>query len=139
MQKRSLLKRISIHLMFLLIDRRGGFCIRRKVISIHLMFLLIDPARCKALATFLISIHLMFLLIPDPAPLETIFGIYFNTSHVSINLGKGKYDSEIEKHFNTSHVSINRGHPFAGHTAYYISIHLMFLLILPDHEAGTGI
>ena len=56
-------KRISIHLMFLLIEKDDLFCDKRQPISIHLMFLLIKN------------------------PVQRILSApkHFNTSHVSIN------------------------------------------------------
>ena len=54
----------------------------------------------------------------------------FNTSHVSINLTMVQKDAPCSADFNTSHVSINRKFNKRIHKIMYISIHLMFLLII---------
>ena len=97
---------ISIHLMFLLIFILEILAFLLVIISIHLMFLLIRAVKTEADTYFKISIHLMFLLIFQGALLWIVL-LYFNTSHVSINLIK---------------VVTGRGLSF-------ISIHLMFPLI----------
>ena len=77
---------ISIHLMFLLILYHISYRIPKNIISIHLMFLLIWSC-CHLFAYLkLISIHLMFLLIPYVSVITGAASMYFNTSHVSINL-----------------------------------------------------
>ena len=97
-------------------------------ISIHLMFLLIQgrcplqEMRCK------ISIHLMFLLILACCS-PTSPTSYFNTSHVSINRRGCSGFGAPQDDFNTSHVSINRADENACRMHSIISIHLMFLLI----------
>jgi len=53
----------------------------------------------------------------------------FNTSHVSINPAAGKEDYVEYKRFNTSHVSINLSGYCPVRYVWYVSIHLMFLLI----------
>ena len=55
-------RKISIHLMFLLIRDSLEAALLGKI-SIHLMFLLITPQPIKTSTSSTISIHLMFLLI----------------------------------------------------------------------------
>ena len=152
-------RRISIHLMFLLICNCRA--VRRCSwqyfntshvsinlihilpfwnayrISIHLMFLLIAAAAPSDNTTTVISIHLMFLLIRYPIRSRWIRNIYFNTSHVSINpsCNCGEYDRFY--HFNTSHVSINPAiectmcHPEVYFNTSHVSIN-------PDQRAQHG-
>ena len=55
--------RVSIHLMFLLIEKDSDSQQDRRVVSIHLMFLLIKRDEAVQESGWLVSIHLMFLLI----------------------------------------------------------------------------
>ena len=65
--------------------------------------------------------------------------LYFNTSHVSINLVlPGRKDIEY-RNFNTSHVSINQDYPNQKQNQSVISIHLMFLLIVAKILTDAGV
>ena len=119
---------ISIHLMFLLITKQKSYGMRKIphfntshvsinrfivqhnfcifFISIHLMFLLIKRRLSPSLYPNIISIHLMFLLIFWRS-WQKWESLYFNTSHVSINLRRLTGLERTLKNFNTSHVSIN--------------------------------
>ena len=130
--------RISIHLMFLLIQH--VLLAKRKLwlISIHPMFLLIVKIRIRSQAWLKISIHPMFLLISafcPPLQLRLSLGGLalhrnFNTSHVSINPFDEDRIAQKKAHFNTSHVSINHERRNEHKNVIVISIHLMFLLIV---------
>ena len=98
-------------------------------ISIHLMFLLITFWNLLPGGATLISIHLMFLLIPFAVRWK-VLDCHFNTSHVSINPELEVWIQKAVEHFNTSHVSINHIYRSWSVDNPYISIHLMFLLIL---------
>ena len=124
--------------MFLLIHAARAGNRGTKKISIHLMFLLIRDIRSvydthvyfntshvsinrrarfnQVLVHIRISIHLMFLLIQMGTRQDQDY-FYFNTSHVSINQIREKQDPE-EVNFNTSHVSINRLNTGNLETAY---------------------
>ena len=92
------------------------------------MFLLIGHSN-RVRRSEAISIHLMFLLISGQRMHYRIKSNYFNTSHVSINRKSGGQDHS-RRNFNTSHVSINHRFFKADCSILYISIHLMFLLIV---------
>ena len=98
-----------------------------KKISIHLMFLLIFKVWVPLVTGCTISIHLMFPLIESKSSYSSGFK-NFNTSHVSINrrgcstvarrrgisihlmfllIGICKPERQAKTNFNTSHVSIN--------------------------------
>ena len=91
---------VSINLLLVLLFARAA------EISIHLMFLLIRLPVRDCCGDGCISIHLMFLLICYPTS-ERMWRIYFNTSHVSINLIQRRRQLREMQYFNTSHVSIN--------------------------------
>ena len=78
---------------------------QHRKISIHLMFLLIRDSLEAALLGK-ISIHLMFLLIGSGS-LPKFLDANFNTSHVSINRVPSAITAFCFWKFNTSHVSIN--------------------------------
>ena len=99
-------RRISIHLMFLLIKGGRRYQPAPFLISIHLMFLLISvcvgngkPIRC-------ISIHLMFLLIKWHLP-ERIVVCRISIHLMFLLILSGTKTENKEEDFNTSHVSIN--------------------------------
>ena len=77
-----------------------------KKISIHLMFLLIFKVWVPLVTGCTISIHLMFPLIESKSSYISGFK-NFNTSHVSINPAIECTMCHPEVYFNTSHVSIN--------------------------------
>ena len=143
---------ISIHLMFLLIQRwelyrhsKGGYfntshvsinhtgsiattCVVRDFNTSHVSINL--TLSCFAFFHAFISIHLMFLLIAGEVQPSPRSYPYFNTSHVSINRVRIPGGSSHRGDFNTSHVSINHFDPCTEQRPVAISIHLMFLLIL---------
>ena len=98
--------RISIHLMFLLIDEAIAVVYDDSNFNTSHVSINQDTENGSAPAG-VISIHLMFLLIG------------FSCSSVFSFL----------HYFNTSHVSIKRGKCVLGYFCRLISIHLMFLLI----------
>ena len=59
----EILTNVSIHLMFLLINRSNKGTWEQSKVSIHLMFLLISTLSIMDRRCFKVSIHLMFLLI----------------------------------------------------------------------------
>ena len=77
-----------------------------KKISIHLMFLLIFKVWVPLVTGCTISIHLMFPLIESKSSYISGFK-NFNTSHVSINPDQRAQHGCSSRYFNTSHVSIN--------------------------------
>ena len=99
-------RRISIHLMFLLIKLLSVMPALN--VYFNTSHVSINPSSTSAHKSFCnISIHLMFLLIfylffflPDQ--------VNFNTSHVSINPVRIRDRTSTKAYFNTSHVSINR-------------------------------
>ena len=119
--------RISIHLMFLLIDEAIAVVYDDSNFNTSHVSINQDTENGSAPAG-VISIHLMFLLIGFSCSSVFSFLHYFNTSHVSINRGKcvlGYFcrlisihlmfllieyleaQGDPQKNFNTSHVSIN--------------------------------
>ena len=115
--------------MFLLIIPRPSLPVNPQDISIHLMFLLIEKSNTKRRNILFISIHLMFLLIGTFRILHILGRIYFNTSHVSINLeedGQGCVWVGISIHLMFLLISQC---PAILSMCSDISIHLMFLLI----------
>ncbi len=71
-------KKISIHLMFLLISGAAFYVCIKLEISIHLMFILISSFRMSSIGQPQISIHLMFILIKETcAQLDAFFGFQY--------------------------------------------------------------
>ena len=60
----------------------------------------------------------------------------FNTSHVSINPLSLPSPFRNSRNFNTSHVSINHTETALHNASRWISIHLMFLLIIDEQATG---
>ena len=130
--------RISIHLMFLLINSAYPTILHSAGISIHLMFLLIARHCLYVFIDISISIHLMFLLI------RKIKNVKYELYRISIHLMFlliyfRNFAATIRTNFNTSHVSINPSiRSTLSRRRVRISIHLMFLLINSNGEGRTG-
>ena len=76
-----------------------------------------------------ISIHLMLMLIIYVWHMAVV-GMYFNTSHVNVNLQIVLVITSDTVDFNTSHVNVNRTISNLKSFRLFISIHLMLMLIL---------
>ena len=125
---------ISIHLMFLLIRIRGRvrtliyFHFNTSHVSINLINFSLFPCLFGYFNTSHVSINPINSFV-----LERRIN-NFNTSHVSINHVLPPSKKKNVEYFNTSHVSINQTREQKSFSFTAISIHLMFLLIVPFRD-----